>query len=820
MTKKVAKRILLGGAACGAMLMGSGLAHAQDAAEDDENIIIVTAKGVEQNLQEVPLSITTFDTEELEARGIDDVNELADFTPNFNVGSSTGRQDATAINVRGLGANTSDERYQPVSFFLDGIFIGGVTVGLQTVDVARIEVIKGPQSATYGRATYAGAIDFISKTPSLTDFGGSFNAQVSSNTFDNFNYVVGGQIEVPLIEDKLAASVFVQRTHDDGFPEAIGSPIAEAGQEKTTTVNGLIYFEPTPSTSIKLRAIYSKEEDQSPLNHTQHLAYWDLTNSNIVALDNGGFWIDGALPNSIRDNIVGTDLPTLANCVADPCTGGFDRERFFVSAVVEHEFDNGMSASYRGSYLHNSYDGNRDFFPRTLVGTDPIFGNTQPLRNGESNFSFAFPFPFQEEFEETSHQIRLLSSQDQAFRWSVGGYYYTGADRNFQARSDRTPSPENPSRQTRGTERITNYAAFGSLAYDLTDQLSVGFEGRIQKEKVEFARLASAASTSSIPETDLSSSNTSFEPRVTIDYQATPDQLFYALYSKGVKSGRYNTTGGVRFPAGDPRGADNSRPNEGFVFAPPEQLHNFEIGSKTTFADGRGTLNLAAFYQIVKDQQLRTSVEINGDFNGDGQNDQVNQIFTAGDSEIYGFEIEAAMQFTDAFSMRAAMGYARHEFQDDVTPGGDLALFRFQGDAAGAETLRGRTQPGVPRFTANVSGLLEEPVSDSLTASFRADVIYTGRRFADGANLAYVPSNFKINTRSTIRGDKWTASIFIKNLLDDRTVNGTTLSTSSSCNFRRAAARFGPGALTGAQRCPFTSPERGLEIGASVGFDF
>ncbi|MEQ8961139.1 MAG: hypothetical protein RLP02_24980, partial [Coleofasciculus sp. C2-GNP5-27] len=119
----------------------------------------------------------------------------------------------------------------------------------------------------------------------------------------------------------------------------------------------------------------------------------------------------------------------------------------------------GYNFSYRGSYSLNKYDAYVDFRNRTFSGVDPIFGAAVPFQAGESAFSFAIPFPFQEEFENTSHQVRLLSPDDQDLTWSVGAYYFWSRDSNFQQRSDAGDPGGNPDRQTRGDENIINYAA-------------------------------------------------------------------------------------------------------------------------------------------------------------------------------------------------------------------------------------------------------------------------------------------------------------------------------------------------------------------------
>ena len=806
------------------MICASTGAMAQEAGQDADsatktgNIIIVTAKQRAQNLQEVQLAIAVLNAEQLEERGVSDVRDLAAFTPNFNITSASGRQDASGINIRGLAPNTSDERYQPVSFFVDGIALGGVVVGLQTLDLERVEVIKGPQSATFGRATYAGAIDFITTTPDLNNYSGRVKAQISSNTWDTVNSEVGVFLEGPIIQDKLSASLYVQNTIQDGFPTVAGYDIPEFGEEKTFSLNGVIFAQLSSNTTLKLRGIYAAERDAPTMVHVTHPLYWEREGANIYELSpatattNANVWIDGAVPNPLRDGIWGADLNNPRQ--GTPSGGGYDRERYFGSAILEHNFDSGFNLSYRGSYLFNQYDAYVDFFERPASGVDAVFGDLSTQLNGSNGL--AFPFLFAEEFEETSHQLRLLSPDADRFRWGVGGYYFWSRDTNLRDNNaSLAPREFNPDLKTRGDERIINYALFGSLAFDISDQLTVSAEGRWQKESVEFDRQDEAIGSTSIPEFDLKQKRDSFEPRITVEYSPTPDNLIYALFAKGTKSGRFNTSSSVRFPAGDPRGTPvgigTPRPAEGFVFADPEELWNYEIGSKNTLLDGRMTLNAAAFYQEIKDQQLRTTVFINGDFDGDGFNDSVTVISNAGDSRIYGFELDTSIEINDQLDFLLGVGYANHEFTDETATPADEQLF------GPGETLKGKTTVSTPDWTGNASLEYFTPISDDLDLKLRADVIYTGKMYTELANISYVPAKTHINLRSTVMGASWDVSLFVKNLLNDKTAVTTGNTGSYGCEFRNTVVG---GANAAGQACIGLVPQRGREVGLSFSKDF
>ncbi|MET0365394.1 MAG: TonB-dependent receptor plug domain-containing protein, partial [Sphingobium sp.] len=177
-------------------------AQAQDAGDPVD--IVVTAKSRVEKLQDVPLSITALSTTALQENQVRDVKDLQKITPNLSIFSGSGRNDPSGWAMRGLTSNTSDERYQGISFFLDGIALSGQLASLDMDNIERVEVIKGPQAATFGRATYSGAINFITKEPTGDTITG--NVRVRGSVFKGSNepsYFFNGSLTAPLVKDHL-----------------------------------------------------------------------------------------------------------------------------------------------------------------------------------------------------------------------------------------------------------------------------------------------------------------------------------------------------------------------------------------------------------------------------------------------------------------------------------------------------------------------------------------------------------------------------------------------------------------------------------------
>lgn len=823
MKVQLKKELLTSTAAIVALSGGVMTMSATSAGAQERDVIVVTAKAREQNLQDVPLAISVFSDEDLEARSISDVQDLADFTPNLEINSSTGRREAT-LSVRGLGSSTTDEKYQSVGFFVDGIWMGGQVVGLSTADVERIEVIKGPHS-TFGRATYGASIDYVTKTPSLDEFSGSVRAQISNHRVAlDPNYEVTGNISGPIIPGKVSGSLFVQQRFDSGTAPAVNTPLdIPVGEEETFLISGVLYTEFSENTSLKIRGLYSEDNDTMINGYDSGPQFWVQQGVDILQTASGQAWINGAVPDAVREFYYSADLRPERPHLAGQAPGTFTREKFFVSAIFDHEFDNGYSVNYKGSYLDQTEDALFDGLaaPGRLGGVDVTLGDVMGLPLG---FGGGFENVIGEEWQEMTHTIRLLSPGDNRLLWSVGAHYYD---------SDNTNSTPNvffidnfaPSTNTTGLQRveeISQWAVFGDVSYQITDQLRLSAEGRYQQETVGRQAVPDALFSSSRLGTDISRHEPNFDPRITLSFEPNENHHFYALFAEGHKSGRYNLTSSGPFLL------DGTRDPSSFVYVEPEGLRNYEIGWKSTLLDGALISNIAAFYQDVTDQQFVSTIE------GDGPSGFVTQLSNVGESEIYGIEADFTYAATDNLVLQSAVGYNDQEFKSDVPPqsGENNYLFNLAGDPGGAETLRGRSFTNVSKVSANGSATYTVPISLGLFEewSMRADVLFRGRKSIDTANLAYIPANTRVNLRTSLSGENWTLALFVNNLFDDKTayranafpcgVEAITDPASASAlglpapSLQPSGATFTP--LPAGQRCLSLLPSSSRELGASI----
>lgn len=824
---------LLGCASAFALSVLAGLAHAQDDAGADEaelreDVIIVTAKARAQDLQDVALAISVFSEEELDLKGISNVQNLADFTPNLEISSPFGRRDAV-LSVRGLGASTTDEKYQSVGFFVDGIWMGGQIVGMSTSDVERIEVIKGPHS-TFGRATYGASIDYVTKTPSLDEFSASLRGQISSmETGVDTNHEITGTLEGPIVPGKVSGSLYAQQRFDSGIAPAFGGQSDPVGEEQTNTYSAVLYTEFTPRTSLKLRALYTEDEDTFINGFESRPQYWIQQGANVVQNAAGQAWISGEVPDPIRERYYSGDIT--ANHIGGTAENMLEREKTFFSAIFDHEFENGFAVKYSGSFMQQEENALFDGIapPGSAGGIDPVLGDVSGLNITLGGFNNVI----KEEWEETSHTIRLLSPDDDVFTWSVGAHWYDSENVNF------TPNEgfialftgfrgaDNVSQVgLNRTEEIETQAIFGDISYQINDQFRVELEGRYQEETVGRVATPNALFSSQRLGNDIERTESNFNPRLTLSYEPNEDHHLYALYAEGNKSGRFSFGGAATLEDGSSSiipGSVAVRSGDAWAYVEPESLKNYELGWKSVMFDGRARSSVAVFYQDIQDQQFVSTVQSAVNPTG-----FITQLANVGGSEIFGWEADTSFDVTDDFNITAAIGYNDQEFQDDVAPqeGNNVYIFNLAGDPVGSETLKGKSFSNISKWSGNFSGTYSKPTTllGADDWSIRGDLLYKGKKYVDNANLAYIPDNWRANLRASLNAENWTFSVFADNIFDDETAYrgnafpcGISSVTDPAVASQLGLATPAPATdLAAGQRCLSLVPSRSREIGASI----
>jgi len=755
--------------------------------------IVVTAKQREQRLQDVPLSIAVMNESELERAHITELRSLAEFTPNLVFTAGLGRESPSTLAIRGIAPNTGDIRLQGVSMFLDGVYLGGAVQSLDLTQLERVEVLRGPQATTFGRQTYAGAMNYVTKSPRTDELTGVVKSSYSSNRgSDEDNWQLTGNFRMPLVENLLWVELggtkkVLGEMSTNGSRVARNTPSEvdreiRAGRETTEAFNGALLIEPMENLSIKLRAILSKDRDGPPLAVATHPQEWAANGVSTAVRANGVIWPTGDL-----------FAPSYSAVSCDSAAGrpldcGVDRNRHFFSSIVNYKLGD-YELSYLGGWASDERWSNTDLYLRG-ASPDPFFGATysRPGPGGTFLDSKAAPYfsAQHEDYKNQSHELRLLSPVGEKVTWRAGLYYFSESER-FGVAS--LKSPTNPDGTFRGKQEVENYAVFGGLTYAITDQWSVEGEARWQREDNKLGPcLSGECSAANVRTNWTTERDNDFLPRLTLTYRPDKDMMLYALFSQGTKTGRYNT---------------NQATN--FLYVEPEQLDNYEIGAKTEWLDGRLVVNAAAFLIRVKDQQFSTVALINGvpqtAYQGIGK------------SDAEGFELDGRLVITDNWSASAGIAYSSQEYTNNFVPTDTNLVNLFNG-----ETFKGKSAMSLPEWTGYVSSQYVQPIKAGMELVFDGSVTYRGDSYADQANLATVPDITRVNLRTSLNTKHWEVAAFVQDLFsNDDPVAGLTNATNVCLNL---APPTGQPNYAAAQRCLAVVMDRGREVGANLTYRF
>ena len=589
-----------------------------DAGDFSIEEIVVTARKRSESLTEIPLSVSALTADMIEQTKIEGLNDIADYTLGFSMNSAFGRQGDRPV-VRGVSSIfTSTEL---AGFFVDGVYISGSLQSFDLEAVERVEVIKGPQSAVFGRRTFSGAINYITKKPT-DEFEGKIKAEVGSNGHRILSTSISGA-GTDIIGYRISA-----RTYEyDGDFENVqtgGTGGPDVGGEETHSINGSLYITPTESTEIRLNLAYSEDDDE---HYAVYLQGSSFNNCNT------------SLPyycGTLR-----TDLDVNLGGILDPDDYGIERDRLRGFAQISHEFDNGLELLWTSSFTKLD----------TRTGQDQSFGGKLEAFSF-SSFSIT-PEAAQDwhtldegETDDISHEIRLSGSAvDDRLGWSVGGYY-------FDSESDSKDLIEGDS----GEDEITNIAFMSSINYEFNEQFRASFEVRYAEDEI------TEISKDEMGVEELKNNETfdSVTHRLTFSYFPIEDTMLYLNWATGVLPGGFNS---------------NSDLPNALIPIDEQEMDQYEIGAKTTI---NGNLQIiAALYRMDWSKQVRSEFFIPAG-GGAPIGYQANQ----GESQIDGIELEVIWAANEYLSFSVGASWQESEIKEfisqdrtdiAITDGGDVS---------------------------------------------------------------------------------------------------------------------------------------------------
>lgn len=747
---------------------------APQAADEEEQIslgdIVVTARKREESLMQVPIAVTALSNTAIESSGVKNLQNLAQFTPGLfsQTGSATGRADRSIVSLTFRGLSTSSG-----SIFIDGApYVASPNTGIGTpdvTDVERVEVLKGPQSVYFGRATFSGAVNYVTRAP-----GNEFAGRVSADVYTYGGSDVRLMLEGPIVPDVLSVRVAGRRYQFDGQYHSGINPEHKLGSQSTTSGSVALSF--TPSSNFKALAYYSYALDEDgPAESTTLKQNGTGPKLTCNLGGTGGFYWCGEIPRLSQldqRNIGNNDYmtPLLLSEIVNNARGypvpfrsnwldhfGLKREVHHAHLKLDYTTDSGWQVASLFSFSQTKFmqilglEGlDTSQTPNPFYITDPVAraaacAAVPPGPTG-TNACFA---PATLTLVTTPRNLprvytaegRVSSPDDKPLRATVGASYF------------RLGGPPQASFGVQNSGRLANAggggliyhvktpAVFGGVYFDATDQLTVSAEARYQWDKIENQNIFPTVSAV------LTKTFRSFSPRVTIDYKPTSDSLIYASFSRGYRPGGFNAGILSLTPA--------QRAEIGDLLAyKQERLDNFELGYKAAWFGNHLRTRLALYRMNWGDGQVNQTYRFTS-----GNTTTV--VSNVGKVHLTGVEFEADLAVTPELRFSGNLNYARNKIIDYVYLPNGPRIWNST-DVSGNDLDRS------PRFKGSVSAMYDRPISSDVDIFARADVFFQSKFYVDPTNVAWVGGNTKVNARIGFKkSEKLKVEFYVNNLFND-----------------------------------------------------
>jgi iron complex outermembrane receptor protein len=746
----------------GTFLCGD-IAVAQEAR--DSNVldeIIVTARKREERLQEAPLSVSAFSGADLVRMSARDLEDVGRFVPNVMIVEAGQAGGSGLYFIRGIGQQGNADTIRPepgVAFYIDGVYKsrgqGGVR---ELLDLERVEVLRGPQGTLFGRNAIGGAINLITKRPTDEYYG---YGRVTLGELNTFN--VNGKVNLPVTDEFFVSAAAFSSNRDGYFTRLTDG-------EKLSNVNTdgarvAARWQPNDDLDINFAVDYDRTREDGEGQYLKSI----LSPAPLMEFHERA--------------LIAAGLPTFAMQSREVLGFGHweghgnanmqqDGDEWGVMLNIEYAWENitftSISAYREIEYFVEfeadattfNFNEQRNFFTKNKQASQE-FRLAGTL--GENKFEWLAGAFFyrdkswsvfdQELFEDLFPALEAAPFQSVAPPGVEGVDHlcpgppfclFGGAGNPFNQGFIFGPSRTNT---TAGPNEnlAESWAVFVHGTYNVSDRLGISAGVRFSSEDKTFTILERnfqdlggpfgaclpPYEAASPPICDEKSDTwDSWTPKLSVEFQATPDRLVYASISRGFKAGGFNS--------------DNLLPSYR-----PEELLAYEIGAKTDWFDNRLRLNAAAFYNDYTDLQLGT-FRLNP-ITGELQGFQAN----AGEATIKGVEVEFMALPSDILTLQGSVGYMTNEFTDL-----DPTVTQVNLDTA---------IPQSPEWNAAYSFIFDFPVGGG-HLSLRGDGFYRSKVHQRLANVPeLIQQGFTLfNARITYQpeSENWSLALFGTNLGD------------------------------------------------------
>jgi iron complex outermembrane receptor protein len=687
--------------------------------------MIVTARKKEELLIETPIAISAFNADTINNLGFDRIDDIARHTPGFSFNTGLGRQPTSdRPMIRGLTtvrngiANASS-----ATVFIDGVYVGGSSQSTELYNLERVEVLRGPQAALYGRNTYAGVINYVTRGP--TD---EFAGEVRMTGAEHDTAGLTGWVSGPLIENRLGFVIAAgYRQYGGEYRNTRDGNLI--GGEESSDITTKLRWTPTDSLDITLKAGLHKTDDEHFAASLQERELNNCCFRSAEAPRAREYYIGDARKNG--DINLYTDLLDAAG------GAGTELDRQLASLNIDWDLNNGYTLTSLTGYVEDEIqrgiDGSYDAYD--------VFPTVIPIPGGEIDMRGSFTKVDWLEQTDFSQELRLRSPDDRAVRWTTGVYYYNGDASTVASNEvfidDTDQIVIRPPATPLADEEIDNFAVFGGIDWDFLESWTATAELRWSTDRI------------SVDSEAFTKRSKSLTPRFTLGYTPNDDLHYYLNVAKGVKPGDFNS---------------GFLPDEVFREIDEESVWNYEIGAKGRWWQQRIAANVALFYLDVDDQQLTTIIELPA-----GGTKSIIQ--NVGSTSVFGIETEFGVTLTENLRMDLGYAWTRAEYRDHISTD-EADLQGWNGDPDTIQNfgdVSGNLLPRVPEHMGSVVMRYELPFAGDKRWYVSGDYTFESSRYAQEHNLIETGDRSTVGLRTGFDIGLWEATLWVTNLLDDDT---------------------------------------------------
>ena len=721
------------------MLTAVGSSALAQAATDNElDEVVVTAKKRSENLHDVPISIQALGSQRLDALQVSDVNDYVKFLP--SVTAPTGAPGFSNFYMRGVASGENNNHSGPlpsVGVYLDEQPVTTITgpLDVHVYDIARVEVLAGPQGTLYGASSQAGTIRIISNKPDPSGFKAGYDLEVNSVAHGDFGYTAEGFVNQPLGE-RAAVRLVAWAEHDGGYID---------------NVPGSFVF---PTGAVRVNNAREVEKNFNEVDTVGARA--------ALKIDLNDSW-------TMTPQLMGQRTQADGSFAVDPAKGRLKISRYYpegsddkwaqAAMTIEGKVAN-LDVLYAGAHMRRWIDTDSDYSDYSFF-YDTLFGYGQYTTDDAGRFINTSQYiQGRDYFKKTSHEFRVASPAENRFK-VVAGLFYQKQTHNIEqryridnlARAVEVPNWPDTLWLTKQLRTDRDLAAFADATFDLTDKLSItggirffeyknslegffgfgrGFSSRTGEAACFKPTIVQGAPCTNVDKTTKGDGNTY---RLNATYKFDPDRMVYATLSTGFRPGGINRRGTL-----PPYKADF--------------LKNHEVGWKTSWMGNRLRWNGALFYETWDDFQF-SFLGANG----------LTEIRNAGKATMKGVETDINWLVFEGFSLVGAAAYTDAELDEDYRPD----------PAAPREASKGTSLPVTPKFKGNLTARYQWTVGE-MDAHVQGAVVQTGSAFpdlrsSDRAVIGKLPASTTFDLVAGVNRDSWRIEAYVKNLFDDNGQN-------------------------------------------------